>query len=221
MPDEESKNLTVITTEIIMAAAFTLALVALFGKYINEVLAVYQRFLDWFYSVDWKHLNFIFSIIFSVINIALIVFTLRIIKIYEGLARQPEVSAVKDGVTPDSQTTPKKEVELNWKHVQELIKSENNSDWNMAVMRADSLLDEILIVLGYEGESMADRLKIVGSHTLPSIERVWSAHRLRNEIAHNPLIQTSRNSCEYAIKTYEQALFELGLLEKKKDSANL
>ena len=96
----------------------------------------------------------------------------------------------------------------------DLMNSTNPSDWNMAVLRADALLDEILIKLGYEGETMADRLKIVNSRQIPSLERVWAAHRLRNNIAHDPLEQNTREIIVYAVKAYEQALTELGMMKK-------
>ena len=151
------------------------------------------------------------SIVFSLINLAGIIFLIRLLQIYARMKH--ETLALETAATHI--VSPKEEVKNNWLRIQELMVSTNPSDWNMAVLHADSLLDEVLIRFGYQGESMADRLKIVDPHQMPSLDRIWSAHRLRNSIAHDPGLQNTRETIEYAIKTYEQALKELGLMEKK------
>ena len=85
----------------------------------------------------------------------------------------------------------------------------------MAVIRADGLLDSALLDRGYEGETVADRLKIVDSTKMPSLERVWSAHRLRNLIVHGPLEAHPKETIVYALRSYELALKELGMLKEK------
>lgn len=205
----EGKNLSIITGEIIVAALFVLIFLAIFGKYLDQIMEIYNRFLDWVYAVDWRNVNRKFLIIFTIINVGLIIFSLEIIKRYFEMKRKTEYPEVEAPAV----MTPKEEVRENWNHVQELIQSPNPSDWNIAVLRADALLDDILIRRGLEGETMADRLKLLGPETLPSLEKVWSAHRLRNQIAHNPMEKQTKENLAYAIRSYQQALKELGLME--------
>ena len=82
----------------------------------------------------------------------------------------------------------------------------------MAVLRADALLDETLRDAGYEGPTMADRLKVVDPNQLPSLDRVWSSHRLRNAIAHDPTDQYSRETIVSAIASYRAAFRDLGFM---------
>lgn len=103
-----------------------------------------------------------------------------------------------------------------WEEIQRLAASQNPSEWNMAIIRADGLFDEALQRLGYEGESMADRLKIIDPAKLPSLERIWSAHRLRNTIVHGALQEHTKETISYALRSYEQGLIELGVLGPQK-----
>lgn len=215
MADERGgggKELSEITAEITVAVILLLVALAVFGVYIQAILEKYNSLLEWIYSKDWRKINFRLAIIFSLINAGMIGFLFYTLRKYFGLKHKTTASTSS---TVLETVSPKDEVKENWEHIQELIHSSNPSDWNMAVIRADALLEDVLGHLGYQGETMADRLKIIDSHKLPSLNNVWSAHRLRNAIAHDPLEQHTRENLQYAVKTYEQALTELDLMEKK------
>lgn len=190
-----------------------LVVLAAFGSYIDIVLRWYRQFLDWFYSVGWSSLNAGFATLFAFINIFLILFIINTFRKYHALNSMPEPEATPEVIIAAARPIlPKTEVVENWTHIRELANSSNTSDWNMAIIRADALLDDILRHLGYEGESMADRLKIVDSSQIRSLDEIWSAHRLRNMIAHNPIEQHTKESITYALNAYERGFKELGML---------
>ena len=83
----------------------------------------------------------------------------------------------------------------------------------MAIIRADSLLDDALMHLGYDGETMGDRLKIMDPIQMPSLDRVWAAHRLRNIIVHDPMIVHTKEAVVNALRAYQDAFRELKLLK--------
>jgi hypothetical protein len=117
--------------------------------------------------------------------------------------------------------SPKQEFQENWEEIKALMASDHASDWNMAVLRADSQLDDTLRHLGYDGETIADRIKIVDPTKLKSIDRVWSAHRLRNTIAHDPLQMYTREMMTHALESYEVAFRELGMLQKNDENIDV
>lgn len=212
MPEKESeKHISNVAADITIAVVIFLVAIAVLGVYINEVIDLYQRLLDWFYSKNWQGINFTLTIIFSFINALLfgfIIFTLR------RFARLDKIVAKVGEVKEKPLASPKEEVLQQWAHIRGLANSPNASDWNMAVLRADALLDDVLHDLGYEGLTLAERLKIVDPTKLVSLERVWSAHRLRNMIAHDPLEQHTRETIIHALRSYEQAFRELELLSE-------
>src|SRR3989338_6676133 len=62
-------------------------------------------------------------------------------------------------------------------------------DLHRRVLEGDKILESALGTLGFGG-TMADKLKKAGPR-LPSIEAVWSGHKLRNRIAHEPGMQVN------------------------------
>jgi hypothetical protein len=78
-----------------------------------------------------------------------------------------------------------------------------------SVIEADKLLDKVLTARGYIG-SLGDKLKKAGP-AFTNINDVWSAHKLRNRIAHELGVKISDDEAKSALKKYERALRDLGL----------
>lgn len=162
-------------------------------------------------SINWRGIYNGIVVFFSVINAVLVSFFIfalwRMKKLDEFQFEhekiiKPEIAPVED------------EVADGWDRIEILAESENPSDWTMAVIQADALLDDVLQHLGYEGDSMGDRLKIVDPVQLPSLERIWVAHRLRNIIVHDPMTEHSKEKISEALRTYRDAFKELRVLKK-------
>ena len=73
---------------------------------------------------------------------------------------------------------------LQWQEVQRHIDSTNPSDWRLAVLEADIMLNEILEKQGYQGDSIGDKLKGVDVSDMTSLDAAWEAHKVRNRVAH-------------------------------------
>lgn len=71
-----------------------------------------------------------------------------------------------------------------WDRVMIHMASDNPSDWKLAILEADIMLEELLDASGYRGETMSDKLKKVEKSDFTTIEAAWEAHKTRNSIAH-------------------------------------
>lgn len=71
-----------------------------------------------------------------------------------------------------------------WDRVLVHMASNNPSDWKLAILEADIMLEELLDASGYKGETMSDKLKSVEKSDFETIEAAWEAHKTRNTIAH-------------------------------------
>lgn len=80
-----------------------------------------------------------------------------------------------------------------------------------AVSEADKLLDYSLKQLGVRGETMGERLKSSGSR-FSDLDAIWSAHKLRNALAHEADFDLVPSQAKAAIKTFRQGLTDLGVL---------
>lgn len=85
-------------------------------------------------------------------------------------------------------TTPEAEIKRQrnqkWLRVEQLMESANPSDWRLAIIEADILLDEMISRMPYQGETLADKMKKVEKSDFSTIESAWEAHKARNQIAH-------------------------------------
>lgn len=74
--------------------------------------------------------------------------------------------------------------QLRWARIVEQVHSDNPNDWRLAILEADIMLDELLEVQGYHGDTMGDKMKQVERSDFNTIELAWDAHKVRNKIAH-------------------------------------
>jgi len=207
---DEKEPVSSTALDITIVAIVLLIGLSFLGIYIQSLVGWYQAFLEWFYAKDWIGINRTLLIIFSVFNAIILGFIFFALSRYIKLIwMPPQKEAAAHTVTP------KEEIRKSWEEIRALAHSPNSSDWNMAVLRADALLDDILQHLGYEGTTLAERLKIVDPTKLLSLDRVWSAHRLRNMIAHDPLQEHTKETIIETLRSYAQAFRELGMLEEQ------
>jgi len=75
-------------------------------------------------------------------------------------------------------------VSEKWERVIVHINSENPSDWKLAILECDIMLSDILEKMGYNQETISEKLKAVEPSDFTNIEAAWEAHKIRNAIAH-------------------------------------
>ncbi len=94
----------------------------------------------------------------------------------------------------------------------EHVSSDSPSDWKLAIIEADIILDEILKEKGYLGTSLGERLRSITPTQLESLDDAWEAHKVRNQIAHGgaDFILTHKLAQD-TIKQYRRVFHELGV----------
>lgn len=107
----------------------------------------------------------------------------------------------------------KKRVHDTWESIERHFFAGDDNDLKVAIIEADTLLDEALRDAGVPGAQLGDRLKKISTSNLPNIEEVWQAHKIRNRIAHEADFVLKRDLAERALTVYEKALEHLGVLE--------
>lgn len=121
------------------------------------------------------------SIAVSVLSVAGIIYSLK-----KLTALNTALNAFY-GVVPDTDYDESKTYlpkNKKWERVLVHMASNNPSDWKLAILEADIMLEELLDASGYKGETMSDKLKSVEKSDFETIEAAWEAHKIRNTIAH-------------------------------------
>jgi hypothetical protein len=109
--------------------------------------------------------------------------------------------------------SPKKSLDTSWYNAQwhsiETTLNDGHSGQVLAIINADKLLDNAMKQKGIRGQNMGERLKNSGSH-FHNLNAVWSAHKLRNRIAHETNIQIDQQEVRRALKAIQEALRNIG-----------
>ncbi len=85
----------------------------------------------------------------------------------------------------------------------------NDNDNAHSIINADKLLDKLLTAKGYSG-SVGEKLK-KAKNAFSDLDAVWSAHKLRNKIAHEIGHKVSDKEAKVALRQFESAFRDLGL----------
>ncbi|PID83661.1 hypothetical protein CSB11_00070 [Candidatus Campbellbacteria bacterium] len=153
-----------------------------------------------------------FDLFFGGTNAFIYLFIILLLVIYYILSIKSEQLDKEEEVIYDtvySEDTENQTEEVikakKWKQIIENISSANPSDWKMAVMDADNLLEETLIDFGYEGESLGEILKNSDFQTL---QNAWAGHKIRNEIAHNFSYNLTQQEAKRAVANFSKVFAE-------------
>lgn len=91
--------------------------------------------------------------------------------------------------------------------------SQHGSDWKLAIIEADSMLEELMTQLGFKGETLGDRLKSASQDKFHNLTHAWEVHTIRNRIAHEGgSFELSQHEAKRVIALYEQIFREFGFI---------
>ena len=102
-----------------------------------------------------------------------------------------------------------KKIAKVWSKIKGRLETGSESEYKLAVIEADSMLNDILERMGFKGETLGDRLKQVTTDVLPSVENSREAHKIRNNIVHDPDYKLTLGQAQKVLEIYERALREL------------
>ena len=107
----------------------------------------------------------------------------------------------------------KSKLQKRWNKIKERLKSENISQYKLAIIEADSLVEEFLGGIGYRGENMTQKLEQVSElHLDDHRETLSEVHKLRNRIVHEANFEVDRQTAQNALEVYENFLRYLEFL---------
>ena len=105
----------------------------------------------------------------------------------------------------------KQAYQTRWLKIENGLEKDDRRSYNFSVLEADKLLDKALNEMGVPGQSMGDKLKKLGDR-MPELNKVWQAHKLRNQIVHESDFEVNYNQARQALVIFKQALKNLGAI---------
>ncbi len=182
---------------------------------IEYIFQKFYIFIEWLFGFVtnpnlWSTLGTI-SILSSIIFLVIIIFSLvriREIQLEEKREMDHEINeALKKEQEKNRDENPR------WHYVLTLTESPNDSDWRVAIMEADSMLEELLREKGISGDTLAELLEGARSNGYLHIQDAWDAHLVRNQIAHQGInFPLSQIEARRIMKLYQNFFEELGVI---------
>lgn len=178
-----------------------------FSKIVDILIPIYNFITD---PNTWSVIG-LTSNILTIIFLAIIIFSfvrLIEIQIFDRDEVNHEINeALKKQKEKDKLANPR------WHYINTLIESPNESDWRVAIMEADSMLEESLQDKGLSGSTVSELLEGAKESGYRNIQDAWDAHLVRNKIAHEgsdyPLSQVEGRR---VIKMFQNFFEEIGVV---------
>lgn len=102
-----------------------------------------------------------------------------------------------------------KRLDKIWAKIAKRLETGSESEYKLAIIEADALLNEVLERTGLKGETLGERLKQLTVKILPNIEDAWEAHKMRNNIVHDPDYRFNLDQARKTLAIYEKSLQDL------------
>lgn len=99
----------------------------------------------------------------------------------------------------------------SWMTIEQQLSKDEESSCHLVVLNADKLLDQALKQRGFKGETMGERMKSARD-TWSDANGVWTAHKLRNRIAHEADVVVGYTNARRALAAYKRALKDVGAI---------
>ena len=178
-----------------------------FNKIANSIQPTINFFTN---PSTWGTIGTVSAVI-SIIFLSIIIFSL--VRMYEiQVFDKEEIDhEIKHALAKEKE----KDRDLNprWKYILTLLESPNESDWRVAIIESDTLLEEAFRERGLVGNTMSELLEEAKMNGYTSIQNAWDAHLVRNKIAHEgmnyPITQVE---VRRVIKLYQNVFEDLQVI---------
>ncbi len=166
---------------------------------------------DIFASADFIFFIKITEFIFLVFGIFFLLHSIYLIYKINIIAGKFQL--YKDAFIRKTPPVYKGEFVTRWIQIKQKMETKNESDYKLAILEADKVFDDLLKRMMIKGKDMGGRLKQINKELLPSIDKIWQSHKVRNKIAHKPDYHLSYSEAERVLENYEAALRDLKILD--------
>ena len=111
-----------------------------------------------------------------------------------------------------------------WESIISRSKINSPESIRLAIVDADNLVDDLLERMGLgggdgfaskesKGASMADKLENLSADDFATLNRLWTAHRVRNKVVHEPGFVVSHEEAQRTLDDYASFLKEVGAIK--------
>jgi hypothetical protein len=174
----------------------------------NKILEIINPIIQFFSNGNnWEKIGIV-SMLLSVACIAIILYSfvrMREIQLHEKEELDHEIH---EALARDAESA--RTENPRWHYILTLVESPNESDWRVAIIEADSMLEELLRERGFSGDTVSELLEGAKTGGFTTIQSAWDAHLVRNQIAHQgSAFSITQIEARRVIKMFQNTFEEL------------
>jgi hypothetical protein len=173
----------------------------LYNKILELLSAIPKLLAKIFGLIEFEGVRTLLLIISLILAAGIIYVTTRIIQLQK--------KKFKDIIDFMPQEAPPEERGNQWESIKKHIENDDEAQWRLAILEADTILDDILKRIGVKGTNLGERLKNTETSDFENLQNAWEAHKVRNRIAHEGAkFDLSKGEAKRVIELYEKCLKE-------------
>lgn len=164
------------------------------------LVQIYREILNFYHSPGFWVVKFILVIYTFVLFADLIL--LLIARGVGGNLREMRMGMD----IPEEFVTKRKQMRLRWNEIRKRLESGNESEYKVAIIEADNIIDDLIKRMGFSGENLGERLEKARPGQIDYALELKQAHEVRNRIIHEDGFQLSREDAAAILENYEKFL---------------
>lgn len=106
-----------------------------------------------------------------------------------------------------------KSMRKKWKKIEARLGSGDPSQYKLAVLEADGIIEKIFKSMNLKGNNMTERLDSLAPGQMEEAEDIKNAHKTRNQIVNNPSFQIGKERTKETLNIYAKFLAENEFME--------
>ncbi len=100
----------------------------------------------------------------------------------------------------------------NWKLINKKIETGIESEYKLAIIEADVMLEDVLKRMGHTEETIEKKLNATTSSEIENIEEIKEARKVRNNVVYDPDFELTLDKTKETLKVYEKTFRNLNVL---------
>ena len=181
----------------------------------NPLFSIINGFMGASQGVDWFFVYFSIKYLFLSIDLALLVGIVVLLRAGLSYRIKVDLKALPPTVAELLKKSGVRDRYVDrWQKLREDARATPPASYTMAIVNADALIDELIQEVGFVGRDAAERFGRLNHIGLKqdAVNGIFRAHKIRNQIAHEPNFFLSAKDAERVLDLYERFLTEVKIL---------
>lgn len=105
-----------------------------------------------------------------------------------------------------------RKVVKKWAKIQQRLETASEAEYKLAVIEVDGMLSDILLRMGFKGETLGDRLGEITNAIIPNLQDLIEAHQVRNNVVRDPDYRLTLQEAQKTLDIYQVTFTNLDLI---------